>query len=109
MDEFLRVQVRLHRTEDRDLCEELASLHGKARGRRVRALLRAGAAAVRGEAPSGAANPRTSRHAAVVLPERQHAPSTEAVGRVSGPESSDRYDAFDLDSGQFNFTQNDSA
>ena len=109
VDEFLRIQFTLNRTEDRELCEEFSALHAKARARRIRALLRAGSAAFRGELPPGVATRQTAHRTAQVLPEPHRATNSEDVGRISGVESSDRYDAFDLDSGQFNFTQNDSA
>jgi hypothetical protein len=104
MDEFMRMQFTLNCTEDRELCEEFAALHAKARARRIRALLRAGSAAFRGELPPRVATRQTSRHTAQVLPEPQRPTNSEDVGRISGPESSDSYDAFDLDSCNFEFT-----
>jgi hypothetical protein len=103
--EFLRLQFTLHFTEDQELCEELAALHAKARARRIRALLRAGSAALRGELPPGAATRHTARRTAQALPEPQRATHGEVVGRISGPESSDRFDALDLDSCKFELTQ----
>jgi hypothetical protein len=64
MDRMLRVQVSIDPVEDPQLYEALAPLQGHVRGRRVRALMRAGFVAVRDEALSITAS-FASAHAGV--------------------------------------------
>ena len=101
----MRIHFTLNCTEYSELCEEFSALHPKARVCRIRVLLRAGSAAFRGELPPGVATPQTASRDAQVLPEPRSAINGEDVGRISGPESSDWYDACDLDSSKFELTQ----
>jgi hypothetical protein len=92
VDNFFRAPVHLSASEDPEMCEYLAEVRGRERGRRIRQLLRAGFAVMRAEYGARAApdNPKQR-------------PVT--AGPASPSASLKAYDTWGLNPGDFDFTR----
>ncbi len=91
-DNLFRAPVHLSASEDPEMCEYLAQVRGRERGRRIRQLLRAGFALMRAESGARAAPDNPKRR-----------PVT--AGPNSPCASLKTYDTWSLNPGDFDFTQ----